>query len=284
VPTPRGGGSALLLGCAVAVVAVSLPSSLRVVALAAAAYGVLGFAEDVKGIAIGHRMLVQAAIAVPASYSLLHDRWSGLALVGLIAAASLLLVSYVNAFNFMDGINGISATQCIVAGGALALVANHVHPVSATVREGGAIVAASALAFLPFNAPKATMFLGDVGSYFLGGWLALLVVAGVGAGLPLLAVLGPTAIYGIDTLSTIVRRIRRHESPTEPHRDHVYQRVSRKLKSHTAASAFVSVVTALAALLGALAGFSQGAARIGWLAALAVVVLAYAALGWLVDG
>src|SRR5207244_9022591 len=78
------------------------------------------------------------------------------------------VVAYTNAFNFMDGINGISAAQVIVAGGYFGIVGTQRHvPLLAA---GGFVAAGAAAAFLPFNFPKATVFLGDVGSYFLGAW------------------------------------------------------------------------------------------------------------------
>lgn len=278
IATPRGGGTAVAFGCVVSAAVTGGTAELRIVAAGAAACGVLGFVEDIRGIPVTFRLAAQFIIGFASIGTFIGtDRSFGMIVVG-VAVGGLLVVSYVNAFNFMDGINGISAGQSIVVG--LALLFGGWHYGSETIERGGAIVAASALAFLPFNAPRARMFLGDVGSYFLGGWLALLVVAGLDDGLPLLTMLAPIAIYGIDTSSTILRRVRRHESPLEPHRDHVYQRLARRFGSHLASTTFVCAVTALASLLGFLASETDGIRAIAWTGVLGAVVLAYASLGW----
>ena len=157
---------------------------------------------------------------------------------GLAAALffALWLIGYTNAFNFMDGINGIAAGQAVVTAIGSALIGSHVlgswtHPLVLA----SLITAGAALGFLPHNFPKARMFMGDVGSAPLGFILAALAVA-----IPLEASLGLIAPlfllhanYILDTGITLVRRILRGEKFYQAHREHFYQRLVRSGKSHT---------------------------------------------------
>ena len=117
---------------------------------------------------------------------------------------------------------------------------------------GGLTVAAAALAFAPFNFPRARMFLGDVGSYFLGGWLGALAVYGVAAGIPPEAVLAPLALYVTDAAATLLMRIVRHEPWLSPHKAHVFQRLVQLGWSH------VRTTLLVAALMVVLSGSGTG--------------------------
>ncbi len=97
-------------------------STLLTVVAVAAAFGALGFVDDVATLSAGRRLIVQMVIAAVGVWPLVSDVADGLTLVLLAAVGWLWLVAFVNAFNFMDGINGISATQVVVAGTAWGLV------------------------------------------------------------------------------------------------------------------------------------------------------------------
>ena len=127
-----------------------------------------------------------------------------------------------NAFNFMDGVNGISGAHALIAGVVYALLGWWQH--DGFLVPAGAAVAAGALAFLPWNAGQARVFLGDAGSYALGAALAVLAAYALVRGVPVEAVLGPLALYLADTAWTLQRRIRAGERWLEPHRTHIYQR------------------------------------------------------------
>jgi UDP-N-acetylmuramyl pentapeptide phosphotransferase/UDP-N-acetylglucosamine-1-phosphate transferase len=95
------------------------------------------------------------------------------------------------------------------------------------------------------------MFLGDVGSYFIGCWLAILVVLGLRARVPVEAMVGPLAVYVADTSSTIIRRIFRGQHFLEAHREHVYQRLVACGWSHTRTTGCVGAAITVCCLLGA---------------------------------
>lgn len=134
------------------------------------------------------------------------------------------LVGLTNAYNFMDGIDGLAGGQAVVAGlGWLALGQLVGLPLVSLV---GVLVAGSSLGFLGHNWPPARIFMGDVGSAFLGFTLATLAVLGglADARLPFAGVLVLWP-FVFDTTFTILRRWRRSENIFAAHRSHLYQRL-----------------------------------------------------------
>lgn len=275
VPTPRGGGlgvaAGLLTGTAVVA---GLPGPVRAAVLVSAgAFGLIGLLDDLRGLPLLQRLGSQVVVA-GLSLVWLLDAMSGPTLWVLVFGAGCLvwLVAYVNAFNFMDGINGISAAQAVVAGAAWWAV-GHAEGVAA-LAGGGAVVAGAALAFLPYNFPRAHVFLGDVGSYLLGGTLGALLVVGLRAGIPFEAMVAPLSVYLADTGTTLVRRALAGEVWYLPHRRHAYQRLTQRGWSHARTTAFVAVVMAVCSGLGALSLRGSLAPRAaGDVALLAVLAL-----------
>lgn len=215
-PTLRGGGLAVLggilvCGAAAHLLGVEMPwvALVGVVALA-----MLGLAADTTDIGPLVRFVAQV-FAGAALGSLIGDHLS--ALLGAIAMPVL-----VNAVNFMDGINGITALTM----SAWALIVLLAGSTSAAVILA-ALTLGGALGFLPWNLPRARMFLGDSGSYLFGGVVTLALIheqAGGGSPLVVLAAMVP---YLFDTGLTLVRRAARGERLVEAHREHLYQRLSR---------------------------------------------------------
>jgi len=263
-PTPRGGGAAVVLGLFSGVVFMVLTSGrssapdLLPMTLAVALFGLLGLAEDVGGdiggIAPLCRLAVQAMVSLGVtaitivSVTLADGQPDTVLLVTAAVVGPVWLTGFVNAFNFMDGVNGISAAQATVAGVGYALVgtAHHNPPLVA----GGAVVAGAALGFAPFNVPRALVFLGDVGSYALGGAIGALALQAWLSGIGPEAVLAPVILYLADTATTLVRRVRAGERWYLPHRGHAYQRLVSAGWSHTAVAGYTGLLAALCAALG----------------------------------
>ncbi len=252
-PTPRGGGLAPAIGASIAAIASSSfvgPARVGTLVIACA-YAASGLVEDVIGVPVVRRLLFQVAIALLSLPWLLSSFDGARLWLMLIAAGTVLwLVSYVNAFNFMDGINGLSVAQASLAGGCWWIIGCVENlPI---LGAGSLLVAAAAIGFAPFNFPRARMFLGDTGSYFFGGWLAALAVVGLSAGVPPEAVVAPLSLYLADTAITLIRRFRRGEKWFHPHRDHTYQRLVQLGWSHARTTLFVGGLMLATSGFGAL--------------------------------
>jgi UDP-N-acetylmuramyl pentapeptide phosphotransferase/UDP-N-acetylglucosamine-1-phosphate transferase len=134
---------------------------------------------------------------------------------------------FVNLFNFMDGIDGISGVALIGMGGGAAAVmlagGGTDSAFGAAIAVAGALLAAVAAGFLTQNWHPARVFLGDVGSIPLGYCAAALMLALAVQGAPVAALLLP-AYHVFDATVTLGRRALRGEALTEAHRSHGYQR------------------------------------------------------------
>ena len=166
----------------------------------------------------------------------------------LLAVAAAWITGLVAVFNFMDGVNGISGVHALIADVAYTCFAEWGgHPF---LLAASLAVAISALLFLPWNAVRARVFLGDAGSYSLGAALAVLAADAVLRGVPVEAVLGPLALYLADTAWTLQRRIRTGERWLQAHRTHVYQRWCDAGWSHQEVTLLTGALTILLSLRG----------------------------------
>ena len=285
VPTPRGGGVAIVasfLGLvAVLALAGSVASSLAAALLGAGTLvALLGFLDDRQTLPARWRFAGHLAAAAWVLYWLgplppvpLFGRMVDLGLAATLLSA-LYLVWSINLFNFMDGIDGIASLEAI------------------TVSLGGAFVwwltqpqgdwpiavafAACVAGFLVWNFPPARIFMGDAGSGFLGCVVATLALWSSHTASHLFwswFILG--GCFMVDATVTLVRRVARGERFNEAHRSHAYQYAARRHGSHKKVSVAFVVVT------------------LGWLVPIAVavalhrldglvgVLVAYAPLVWL---
>lgn len=258
VPTPRGGGVAVTLAIGCGIWAASLGHHPVAWALVTGliAFAALGFVEDVRGVDVATRLGAQLFLGGCLALWLLLDGTSlrGLGLALAVVVAAVWVTGFTNAFNFMDGINGISGMNAVVASGWFCYVGLRwdlpgVTAVAVAVAGAGA-------GFLPWNVPRARIFLGDVGSYMLGASLAGLGLMALVGGAPLNVVVAPFMIYLADTTWTLARRLAGRRVWREAHREHVYQRLVDGGASHVQ----VSLLSAAVALLCCVAlGFNEGA-------------------------
>lgn len=247
-PTPRGGGAPIVVGLLAAAAILHTAAALTF-AVAVLAFAAIGFADDVRGLPNARRFALQACASAGVA-ALLVDRLGmrPALLTALAVAAVIWLTGFVNAFNFMDGVNGIAGTHAVIGGVTYAFLGRW-RPDEFLVVAGAAL-AASALAFLPWNARRARVFLGDVGSYGLGAALAVLAAHAVLHGVPLEAATAPLALYLADTAWTLQRRVRAGERWFEAHRSHVYQRWCDLGWSHQRVTLVAAMGTALLVMLG----------------------------------
>ena len=281
-PTPRGGGVGMLAALLLAALLLPAPLPLRL-ALAASLLlvGLLGLLDDHRSLRPGGKLLGQVLAVAPlaivaASDSLALLPFEGVAasvLAAAIAAAGLLFL--VNAWNFMDGIDGIAALSAAVLG-LVALAAG-----SAALAWFGLALAAVCVGFLPWNLPRARLFMGDAGSHVLGlaaGALLLLGLPAAGGTLPVAvwALLAAILPFAIDVLATLLRRALDGERLASAHRRHLYQLAVRKGYSHARVALAYAGLGAALGLGVAMIGRTEneGAAGLGF--AVAAVVLAAA--------
>jgi len=272
-PTPRGGGIAVI-GASVAAwlvfaVARIVPPSTVAVALAAVGLAIVSWLDDLRDLSPAVRLLAQFAVVVVGILALPHGAifqgWLPPALDAI--AAALLWVWFVNLFNFMDGIDGIDASEAISIGLGLALIAGSDFALAAPA----ATIVGAALGFLVWNWAPARIFMGDVGSVPLGYLLGFLLYELALRGQWVPALILP-AYFLVDATLTLLRRLARGERIWQAHREHFYQRAVQRGLSH---AAVVLRVTAANIVLIACAGAAAG----GWgFAALGVAVLTVVAL------
>ena len=270
VPTPRGGGLAIVLVAVVFEAWLGVTGRLEPGAALALAGGGLavaavGWWDDHGGVRASARAAVHFAAAAWALYWLggLPGLAVGAGSVPLgVAGAVLAAVGIVwstNLYNFMDGIDGIAGAEAVTCGlaGALLLLAVGERGLAAAALA----VAAASAGFLAWNWAPARIFMGDVGSYFLGFTFAVLAVASERAGaVQLLAWMILLGVFVFDATATLVRRARRGETWHQAHRSHAYQRAARGAGGHARVSgAVVAVNLALASLA------SLGTFRPPWL-------------------
>lgn len=252
-PTLRGGGLGIVAGLLVGLGSGALMltgsaaelANIAVIGLTVGALAVVGLTEDIRGLGVGVRLLVQTLTFAIATAGFVCLAGLPIAL-GLVAG--LAGVFYVNTANFMDGVNGISSMHGAVVGVYFVIVgyASNDH----VLALAGVATGVAFLAFLPWNAPRARMFMGDVGSYALGGAAWALAVSALSRAVPLFAVAAPLLVYSADVVLTLVRRAIRREHLTHAHHEHAYQRVQEITHSHGAATAVVTTGTIMCAGIG----------------------------------
>lgn len=235
--TPRGGGIAVGASLCVGLL-VGRQGGWDVAAVAAlgGTVGLLGLIDDVRDLSAKIRLGLLFVVGLVAGLVLDNPIAPAMG----VAVMAVWTASYVNAFNFMDGINGISAISGLVAGVAYMLMGVEFDaPELITI---GAALAGACVAFIPFNIPQARVFLGDVGSYWLGFVIASSAWLAWAAGVPLLLAVAPTTGYLADTGVTLVRRARAGEPLMQAHRSHTYQRLVLLGWPHVITALFVGAV------------------------------------------
>jgi Fuc2NAc and GlcNAc transferase len=255
VPTPRGGGVAIVVTFLVALCtlyATDLIAFRDFVAVAGAGglVAIIGFMDDHGHIAARWRLLGHFCAAIWALAWLggmppvsLFGKVFELGWIGF-ALASLYLVWMLNLYNFMDGIDGIAGVEAVtVCVGACVLYA-----LGGTVGLMGPVLllAGCAGGFLLWNFPPAKIFMGDAGSGFLGIALGILSIQAAGSSFQYfwgwLILLG---VFVVDATMTLFRRLLRGEKVYEAHRSHAYQFASRRYGKHLPVTVAVCLINLL---------------------------------------
>lgn len=234
IPTPRGGGAAIVIATTVALLGVApwwwLAGGLLV--------GAVGFLDDHRSVRAAYRLAAHFGVGIVAVAGLGGapgiEIVNGVFVPQLLADASVVffVAAMINLTNFMDGIDGIAGCQAIsvcVVGAAIGFLS---VPEIALWQPALAVAAASA-GFLLWNWPPARVFMGDVGSNFIGYMIALLTIEGMQIRPELgVAWVILSAVFIVDATVTLVRRVLRRALLFEAHRTHAYQHLAVTLQAH----------------------------------------------------
>ena len=252
VPTPRGGGMAIVVACSLALVLLMLSDLLPAPLFYAlsgsgALVALVGFVDDHRPLAARWRLLAHFLAAtwglfwlggmpevrIPGVGALPGWLWG---LLGLVY-----LVWLLNLYNFMDGIDGIAGTEaiCVCLGGAiLYALAGRYEMVLLPV-----LLALASAGFLFWNFPSARIFMGDAGSGYLGLLLGLFSLQAAWVAQELfwswLILLG---VFIVDASVTLLRRLLQGYRVYEAHRSHAYQHAARQLGRHLPVTLAVAVI------------------------------------------
>jgi len=242
-PTPKGGGVGIVAAFLVGVYALyyyaqyarlaDLP--FRGVIVASAAIAVVAFLDDLRDWPFVVKLAAQVAASVTAVasglfISVLRVPYVGpveLGWVGPVLTMAWVLFA-TNAMNFIDGMNGLAGGVTLVAACFLCGIA--AHEGRWFVYFAALLLAAGVAGFLPFNYPRARIFMGDVGSQFCGFVLSVLGIAAARfERVDLSFLIVPMLLNGVlyDVAFTLVRRMLAGERITTPHRTHLYQLAQR---------------------------------------------------------
>lgn len=244
-PVPNVGGIAIFFACGMTLalmlgftgVGSALPlqtAMLMPILGGAAAMHLLGLLDDRRKLSVRTKLMAQAAISAVVFAGGLRITGITLPFVGPVefgAGLSLILtvgwlVGLTNAFNLIDGADGVAGGAALTAALAMFIVALVLgQPVIALALV---IVAGAVLGFLFYNFPPATVFLGNSGSLFVGFLLASLGLAGSSKATTVLAIAIPVVSLGLpvlDTLLAIVRRLIRGDRITQGDLGHIHHRL-----------------------------------------------------------
>jgi|LSQX01.3.fsa_nt_gb Fuc2NAc and GlcNAc transferase len=288
VPTPRGGGLAFV---GVFLVGISLLFGLGIlelrVFLALLGGGGLiagvGWLDDRRGLTALVRLCFHFLAAIWAvswlggvpslslGFTELDLSWwgSGVAVIGV--------VWMINLYNFMDGIDGIAGTEAVTISGAAVIF---LWAQNSDVAAVCLLILAAVFGFLIWNWPPAKIFMGDVGSGFLGFVFAVLAIWSENSGaVPLLIWLLLLGVFIIDATVTLIKRMAGGEKLYEAHRSHVYQLAVQAGYSHKQVTLTVLLINIMLGIVAAVALYYYDYLLLITLVVLAVLIVAHLLLG-----
>jgi Fuc2NAc and GlcNAc transferase len=253
-PTPRGGGIAFVATSLIGFLLLLLNNALNGTELlalccAGSIVAIAGHLDDRQKISGATVRLVLHAISavilivgvgIPSELAL-FDRMVNTGIVGSILGV-VYLVWLLNLFNFMDGTDGIAASEAIFVLLAGAFLSYHVLA-DASHNAAAVVLAASTFGFILYNWSPAKIFMGDVGSGYLGiviGGLSLIAANQDPELLWVWIIL--LAVFVSDATVTLIRRLLRKQKPHVAHRSHAYQHLAIRLNSHAKVALLVLAV------------------------------------------
>ncbi len=229
IPTPRGGG----LGSVLAYVLLGgyyfFTQQINLQYFASLIIGLaiagVGFMDDHRHVPARWRMLVQLAASSAAVYCLPAPEFIFTAWLGY-GVAVLFITWCINLFNFMDGIDGIAGVEAVFVASILGYLLWHTNTPLALLSIS---LASVSIGFLVWNWPPAKIFMGDVGSGYLGFILGVLILLAAQTDLAIgCAGLIAFAVFVVDATLTLVQRIVSGQKFYQAHCSHAYQHAAKR--------------------------------------------------------
>ena len=280
IPTPRGGGigmfAVLLPAWAALIVMFEQPTTAWILPAAAFGLAAISWVDDLRQLAQAPRLLAQILAVAAGIWALPGPVFGGLLPPALDAvAAGLVWIWFINLFNFMDGIDGMTGIQAVAMGVGVYLVAS--IDGAEHLAWAGMAIAAVTVGFLLWNWHPAKVFAGDVGSIPLGYLLGALSLSLAATGMWAPALILPL-YYLSDATLTLLLRAARGPKPWRAHREHFYQRAVANGRSHASIACSVMIADGL---LVALAVGAAAALLADWAAIAGAVPIVVGLLWWL---
>lgn len=217
--TPRGGGVGILIGFIAAAISLRLPVSFW---LPASCLSAISFLSDRFEILPLYRLFFQIAAGVV----FLAGIWNGHPFHSFgyrwMFLLTLFIVGTANYYNFMDGINGIAGITGAIGFGLLSFY-SYSFTENATLTILSGCLSLCCLGFLPFNFPRARVFMGDVGSILLGFTFAVIVISLSRNIIDFICLSSFLFPFYADEFTTELKRLMDGEKIWLPHRKHFYQ-------------------------------------------------------------
>jgi len=255
-PTPHGAGLVIAIICLAAYVPIAFyvagPFSWGYF-VGALLITIVSFIDDVRPIRFVWRLSVHSVAALLLIIDL--ETWHGITMLGNLnlgvfgyVLTFFWIVWMVNSYNFMDGIDGLAGLQAVIAAFGWILLCRMLE--MQTIYYFSGVIGAASLGFLFHNLSRSKIFMGDVGSAFIGFTLAALPLMGRELAvkspdlLPIAAVLF-VWFFLFDSIITIGRRAIRREKVWVGHREHLFQRLVKSGYSHSRVTLIYGVLASV---------------------------------------
>jgi Fuc2NAc and GlcNAc transferase len=233
IPTPRGGGVGILAAFIMAGLTLRIPTTFLFAAILISSVSFFG---DYFRISVTFRLVVQIFSTgiflfpllphLTAQYALSMPGFPPLLFLVILLFIFVFIIGTSNFYNFMDGINGIAGLSGVIGFGLLGVYTLYRPPPDALQDAFSLLsicLSMACLGYLPFNLPRARVFMGDVGSILLGFVYAGLVLTLSRNYLEMVCFAALLFLFYADELTTMAIRLRNRENLTRSHRRHLYQ-------------------------------------------------------------
>ena len=252
-PTPRGGGVAVVAAFVFGLLALLIrgdiaSKSFYAIVLPGSLVAIIGYLDDVGRVTAARlRLIGHFVAAIIALYILdglspmpLFTETLDLGLVGNIIAV-LFLVWMLNLFNFMDGIDSITGVEALTS--CLIMTTFLINKSESELWRVPTLLCAAVVGFIYFNWPPARIFLGDIGSGFIGFTIGVISLV-IARSQPLItwAVIILLGVFIVDATVTLIRRLIDRQQISAAHRSHAFQHLASSADRHLKVSLSIAAV------------------------------------------